>query len=253
MIDEQEEQFSSVMQVQEIEFHTPTKVEVYPSVMLAAIPGTYGELTLQSQTTWEQLLQLWDCIFLPCNQEHIKSPQNVTTCILATDTPEDKDLTTSSHLLLDHCQRTSLFFLDGNTTWADFSTQQQIPQNQFFDDVGHMFPATKLGYISRVSESPHPIQKFFDLPACSPSFSGIRIQARIPTQTDVLVVHFEGDSEQIVQLASFWHIALSEEWASIHGRKRCFQVLSDTSCQFLFPPHWTKCALLHQTLRNSFL
>ena len=74
------------------------------------------------------------------------------------------------------------------------------------------------------------------------AFRDIHIQVRIPTQTDVLVVHMEGNCEHIVQVASFWQIALADDWCAVHGRKRCFQALSNTSCQFLFPPHGNKCA-----------
>ena len=223
-------------------FDASVRAEVNPCVMLAAIPGTYGELTMSSHTKWEQILPLWDCKFLPSNQEHIHFPQSVKSCILAMDNTGDQDIVMPPHLFWDLGLQTSLLIVNQGQTWGDITIQMQLPDKQWFDDVGQLFSHTKLAYASRISDIPHPVAQFVDMHQTIHAFRDINIQVRIPTQTDVLVVHMEGNSEQIVQLASFWHIALADEWCAIHGRKRCFQALSSTSCQFLFPPHGNKCA-----------
>lgn len=219
-----------------------TKRPVNPSIMIAAVPGTYGELILQPNATWDQLLPLWDCKFLPCNHEHINSPGCVQTCILATESGYEQELCMPSHLFLDHSNQTTLIIIREGQSWEEIMKSNHIPDVQFFDDVGQLFPTTKVSFASRISEQAHIIQPFLELQEFKEAFFEVIIQARIPTKTDVLVVHLQGESEQLIQIATFWHLALPEAWCEIHGRKRCFQALTPNSCQFIFPPHGNKFA-----------
>ena len=214
----------------------------HPRTMIAAIPGTYGELFVQPHTTWDQLLPLWDCKFLPSSYENFEESRYVQTSILVREEGFYRDWIITPHAFIDHSKQTSLLFFDEDQTWGEISQKHQLPDQLWFDDIGLLSANTKMLQSSRISGQMHSLQPFVDLYQCKASFNEVVIQSRIPSNTDVLVVHFEGSSEHLVQLASFWHIALSEEWCASHGRKRCFQALTATSCQFLFPPHGNKCS-----------
>ena len=211
-------------------------------IMIAATPGTYGELAIPDRTTWNQILPLWDCKFLPANDDRMLSPNFVKSTILSVDDGYIGDDAMAPHIFVDHSQKTHLLIVDVKKTWEEIMKENSIQEQSWFDDVGPLYPKTFLAWASRITTEPADIHVFVDLRQCLQPFRDVLLQSRIPTNTDVLVVHFEGQSEQLVVIASFWHTALSENWCASHGRKRCFQALSQTSCQFLFPPHGNKWA-----------
>ena len=241
----------------QIEEKSPSIHDQDPRVIIAAIPGTYGELTVQSQTTWDQLLPLWDCKFLPSNEDRLSSPKFVIKAILGKDEGYIGEEEMPPHAFVEQPDRTRMFVIDTEKTWDQITSEHQLSTQQWFDDIGPLYPSTRLADASRISQEQVSTQLFVDLHECMQSFREVNIQCRIPTNTDVLVIHMEGQSEQLVQIASFWHIALSDEWCASHGRKRCFQALSSTSCQFLFPPHGNKWASpakdLKQFITNRLL
>ena len=213
-----------------------------PRIMIAVIPGMYGELTMNPQTSWEQLLPLWNCKLLPNHQEHLLSPTSVVTSILATEEGFEGADTLMPHLFVDTLNCTSLFMNEPEHTWQQISQMHHIPDTAWFDDVGQLLPSMRLSPTTRIMSETTKIEPFIDLPFCVDAFRAVNVQCRIPTKTDVLVVHLTGDTEHLVKLATFWHVALSTEWCASHGRKICFQGLSKNSCQFLFPPHGNKWA-----------
>ena len=208
-------------------------------IMIAAIPGTYGELHVQKTTTWNQILPLWDCKFLPSQHEHLRSAF-VTSSILATEEGFMGDDCITPHFFIDNQTQTSLFFFDEGQKWGDIVQHHQLESLQWYDDVGPLNFLSKLTFRSRIFVGNHEVQPFDDITLCQQAFREVVVQSRIPTQTDVLVVHLQGETEDLVRIATFWHIALSENWCALHGRKRCFQALSPNSCQFIFPPHGNK-------------
>ena len=218
------------------------KATANPRIMIAAIPGTYGELEVQAHCTWNQLLPLWDCKFLPTTEDRMQSPNVVISSILVTDNGYIGDCEMPPHFFIDQSKKTSLFTFDDTCTWGQIVVDNQLPEQTWFDDIGPIYSTTKLTWTSRIITEPLEIQAFDDLAQCIQAFHEVNLQCRIPTGTDVLVIYFEGQSEHLVQIASFWHTALSDEWCSMHGRKRCFQALTQNSCQFLFPPHGNKWA-----------
>ena len=211
-------------------------------IMIAAIPGQYGELSVLSDTTWDQLLPLWDCKFLPHDDLRMQSPHFVTSAILANDDGYIGNEYMCPHLFVDHNLKTTLFIIEDKQSWETVVNEMQLSDQLWFDDVGQVQSYMQLPWVSRISTEAIDIQPFVELPSFMQSFREVKIQARIPRNTDVLVIHLEGSTEQLTEIATFWHVALSKEWTEHHGRKRCFQALSSTTCQFLFPPHGNKWA-----------
>ena len=87
----------------------------------------------------------------------------------------------------------------------------------------------------------HPEQACSDIDAILQATTRVQIQMKVPEETDILVVLFQGEPEDVQLTVNMWHMSLSGAWIEQHGRKMHLQVLED-HCRLIFAPSKHVCA-----------
>eukprot|EP00438_Fugacium_kawagutii_P019406 Skav220302 [mRNA] locus=scaffold3050:48201:61061:- [translate_table: standard] len=121
------------------------KFQVHFSVMPCFLPGEYGHLKVDGQTSWDTLLSLWHHAVEPQNflgDFHRRDSAIDATCpdahiVLQQVTPPACPLATDAFAMLLRTQEDlSLYEVHQGETWADVCTRCMLPDQRYYDVLG---------------------------------------------------------------------------------------------------------------------
>ena len=211
------------------------------TITIAASPGTYGILQIEDLWQWSDIFDLWGENFQPYTIEgDFCTAQNLPFKAILLPGSTDRSITkidTQRHCILwndedgSHC----LPIVHG-IKWCDVQRDNPKLDEFSYDDFCKIPPEMVLQGSIKVSVEPLLIQPFPDIQDCVPSFGQVDMVALTPNNTDILVIVFVGPQEDLINVLSFWHYALNEQWLEHHSREICLQVESTTKARLIFRP-----------------
>eukprot|EP00438_Fugacium_kawagutii_P019183 Skav219372 [mRNA] locus=scaffold76:644816:649645:- [translate_table: standard] len=238
-----------------------------PAVFPYAIPGTYGVLKPRDHFTLEQIAALWDGKLLPStlldqppltNQELTKSMQSPVQHALMIpanmiETPEDHVQVRSTPMVIFEGDAETHAVRVADQTWTQLQTVHPELADVFHCDYGIIPKDHVFTEAVRVFRTPMPIEPYCQYEAYLNAHDHVTQYMIEPPMADILCVHFEGQEEHILQIATFWKIAFSPAWQHNHGRQMAFQVINNEHIQFLFRPDGAKFATPVHMLKDQII
>lgn len=231
-------------------------------ITIAASPGTYGILQVSELWQWNDLNELWGDKFQPYTLGgYLLSQKTIPTKAILMPRQDEQTIQgadQSRHAILwtdsqgCHC----LMVVDG-IQWKDVQRDNPVLEDYTHDDYGKIPPQMRIRKSLRVQIDPTPCPPFPDLHQIVWSFQEVGAIVLIPDQTDILVVVFCGTPEALIQVLTFWHYALNEQWLDNHDRQLCFQVEGDCKARLIFRPlgkHFaTPTSILQQSIQAQLI
>ena len=212
------------------------------NITLAASPGTYGILKNEDIWQWDDIFDLWGTKFQPYTIGGYPLNQTtIPTKAILMPTKDDQAIgcpTNPRHAIIwndsngAHC----LIVVDG-IQWQDVQRDNPCLADFVYDDYGKIPPKLCIRKSMRVQTEPTLCTPFPELSKFVPYFEDVGTIALIPEQTDILVVVFSGTPEALIQVLTFWHYALNQQWLDNHDRQLCFQVENDFRARLIFRPN----------------
>ena len=237
-------------------------------ILLHLIPGTYGKLQVHEQVSLEDVLSLWDFSVFPVtlmdspgfSQESVEVAMTLPTdlALLAPvhlydpDSQIDFNFAGKPIVLVDHSHGTKAFPLMSQS-WEDQVARMPHLANKVTDVGTAILGRTKITASLRVFEDVPTAQPFCDIRAIAAAMNSVHLLAHIPIDTDILVIKFEADPKSLIDILTFWYVALDVHWLGQHGRQMCFQALTDTQAQLIFRPAGFKFATPVSLFRDSIM
>ena len=211
------------------------------------IPGEYGVLEVMPFVAPEQIQLLWHHPTWLQSLDHDQTPTakvplrgtvlafpNTTlpdhACNQVPELPKDRGL-----VLIRTPTKVKAYAFSPNTKVVQlpgfFAEEPQV----FYDEYGefHEFMTLRNG-IMLMTEM-HIEEACVDVDHVLSATTRVAIHTEVPVETDILVVVFQGNPDDVQHIVNMWFTHLSGEWLEQHGRKLRLQVLED-HCRLLFVP-----------------
>ena len=243
-------------------------IQMFFDVMLYLIPGEYGVLKVDSNTSWRTLLSLWDYQVQPVDfhfdwsqidMRLVDTSPQLKTLLATNDTLQDtfKDVRSLGNtlsrlpLLVRNEIDLTLYEIEKGTTWKHFRQLHQQPNIQYHDCYGPICDATWFSQPMEIGS-----QSFKMCP--NPEFledlrllTHISIETIVPCKTDILVFHCQGTTESCYAFQRFWLSKDLQHWLHSVGRQANLQIISDTTWRLLLRPKLPSTAMPVAMLRDA--
>ena len=229
------------------------KTEVVHMVTPLLQPGNYSAMCILDDLQAVDLTQLWQhhvalidasryCQVTEGQLPYCAPNEPIRTgCLMPVDQ--------SSWYLQNarECQQdTKLLLFDiAGQTFAQKMKDQAIPhikkfptheqKEVWYDEVGetsNILPESNI----RVFQEMVEIGKCFDIQEHIKAMNSVKFETRIPPDSDVLVLQFRGQPEELAKVLTFWHMAIDSNWMEKHARALIRQIVDPTCVQLIFQP-----------------
>ena len=234
--------------------HKKPRIELVPTsetsraqVHLFFIPGEYGVLDVHSSVETSQLCALWHHpIWLqraPINNTSAEDTEVKGTLLAYPTTllPEDLEMPKQSKptekgiVLLRSHTKVMAYAFDPNTKVIQLPSRFADEPQVCFDEYGEVFEHTFLRTNTMLMSSEVPIPTCQDVQQIVRASMQIQVHSYVPEETDILVVVFKGQPDEVQTVLNMWHEAFAGTWIQQHARNMNLQVLED-QCRLLFVP-----------------
>lgn len=212
--------------------------------MIALTPGTYGKFRLHPAVNWGTVLLMWYDSLLPIHQTkvQIRRGDPVYTTMLVTSQHTQAYLRSwnfDHQIIAFFSVQNELFLIpfERAEAWQEFINRYPWLSAFAFDDTGCIPHDFRPDMHLKPVRSPHFVEKVLFLENLVQALFHIRMNFKVPKDTDVLRVEFQGTVDQLTAVVSLWHLAFPDTWTSTHGRLLAFEHISDLHVQFLFLPN----------------
>ena len=228
------------------------KKEVTNMVTLLIEPGNYASLCVMSDIPTAALTKLWDhkvamieteaYCQIGFHDDALRSPnESVTTGCLMSVPPESAYIPKAA--MYSHDEKLLLFDIAGQT-FAQTIQDTAIPdlarfpaheQHQWYDELGLIQQQPVHANMRVFSEPPeygicHDIHEYIE------AMNKVHYEARVPSNSDVLVPQFRGQEQELAKVLTFWQIAIDSNWIAKHSRALVRQIVDSTCVQLIFQP-----------------
>ena len=240
------------------DYQMPTADAILPDLTEVAvflIPGTYGILQISHDVTYASMLSMWDFSLLPCTLlEKDRTLKLIEAFDLQSQT--QRSLLAPAHLVMDNpkiCspEVTSFCILSDFPTgtialptqgqaWRDLKMKYPTLIEYQYDVYGRIPDHHVISRHTRVFKEQQLVDNFVNMEEFLDACDSVTMLSRVPIDTDILVVNFQGTTEALPVVLTYWHVACPQQWLKQHGRMMAFQVISDTEAQLLFRPDGTR-------------
>ncbi len=244
-----------------------TKNEVINMITLLIEPENYAPLCILSDIPTVALTQLWNhrvamiqaeaYCHIGLHDDALRPPNDpvITGCLMSIN-PESSYISRAAMcpqndklLLFDIAGQTFAQKIQGSAI-PDLAKFPAHEQHEWYDELGliQQFPATMNMRV--YSEPPeygicHDILDYID------AMTRVHYEARIPLDSDVLVLQFKGQEKDLAQVLTFWHIAIDTNWIVKHSRALVRQIVDPTCVQLVFQPRGVTFATPISIFRNA--
>ena len=218
-------------------------------------PGNYSALCVLTPMPVKAITQFWNhrvalvhadkYCHLGLTNESIFDPEDQleSGCLM----PIPCDSQYIQKVTLQSIDEKILIFDIAGQTYAQTMMHQAIPdltrfpaheQHEWFDEIGKVLQNPE-HHNKRVFAEPVEIGSCLDMKEFVTSMSKVTYEARIPSNSDILVIQFKGSSEHLAQVLTFWQTAIDTTWISKHSRALIRQIVDSNCVQLVFQPRGT--------------
>ena len=182
-------------------------------------PGNYSALCVLSAIPTKAITQLWDhrvgllhadryCQLGLRNEAFFEPNELLQTGCLMPIAPESSYVQQMSHQI--PTEKILIFDIAGQSfaqervddTTPDLSRFPAHEQHDWYDEFGEI-PKIPMTTNRRVFSEPVEVGKCFDIQEIVTAMSRVAYEVRIPTNSDILVVQFKGQTDDLTQVLTF--------------------------------------------------
>ena len=233
---------------------SPTQpFQLWFQVMPCIIPGEYGHIQIAGSVTWRSVLSLWDFRLIPTSFRFDWSQIDMTLIdtmpgmkTLLSPEPEfakaiaDIPHPGSDAMRFPFLVRTdadlSMYEIETRTTWKQFKQVQQLPNVSYHDHYGPVCDGAWFCRPMEIAEQPQQILPQDELRSIAELLQYISIEAIVPKDTDILVLHCSGPPEAYEPFQTLWCAKDVTSWLQSKGRQVNLQRTSESTWRLLFRP-----------------
>ena len=249
------------------------KNETINMIALLMEPGNYASLCILSDIPTITLTQLWDhrvgmiqaevYCEIGLKDDALRSPHEpvITGCLMSIN-PQSRYVHQAA--LCDQHEKLLLFDIAGQTFAQKFH-ESMIPdlakfpaheQHEWYDELGLLQKTPSTSNMRVFSEPPeygicHDIYDYIE------AMSRVHYEARIPSNSDLLVLQFRGQETDLAKVLTFWQIAIDTKWIVKHSRALIRQIVDSKCAQLIFQPRGvtfaTPVSIFRYALENHLL
>ena len=223
------------------------------AVLPKLVPGEYGVLRVHPDVTVASLIDLWSQPLQPVAgwQPHqamqkLRETEMPPKAILSPMplTPESQalldqiDMQAKSTIPILHRSSTDLTLYDivEGSTWRQIVEWHPKLKTAKQDIFGDLHEATVFRSPSEVNDEIYePVQPTI-VESQLNALSGVHFEPLVPYNTDILVLHCEGDEEARNAFLRFWMTEDHITWYHQVGRQCNYQLIDDTTWRLIFRP-----------------
>ena len=227
--------------------------EVSHMVTLLLEPGNYAALCILNDLTAKDLTQLWDhrvalinaeryCQTAPRTDPYFSPDETIKTGCLMSVVLESQ----YQHQAVAWQNNEKLLIFDiAGQTFAQTNNKQATPdlrrfpvheqRNHWYDEIGETSQIS-LEVNMRVFPDIVENDKFHDIYKCISAMDRVTYESRIPNNSDILVLQFKGQVDDLAQVLTFWQIAIDSNWIAKHSRALVRQIVDCNCVQLIFQP-----------------
>lgn len=233
---------------------TPTlPFRITTDIMLHAVPGEYGIITLMNPMTWGDILHIWNFKFAPVvSDEKLQMHQ-----LINQDFDEvhkyllvwDKDSHLSSNfqktegksVILYYDQDRLLIHKPINDTWWKIREEGML-RGLDYDSKGVVTPSEAFNRAVLLKKKDDN-QITLPFVVNGENLTKLNIETLIPEGTDILLFAATGDPFAIDMMIMLWTHLFDAQWLHPRGRAMNIQLIDSKNIRILFRPHLPTTAL----------
>ena len=216
-------------------------------------PGNYSAICVLEDLPTKTLTQLWEHRVALINtdkycqtgvfQESYCTPEETlrTSCLMPIDSNSQyhqkasNDNHTGKLLIFDIAGQTFAQEMNGCPTPELSRFPEHVKQQKWYDEIGLVPPKLQIDNM-RVFSDPVETANCHDIHHIILAMANTSYECRIPNNSDVLVMQFRGNVDDLSQVLTFWQIAIDTQWISQHSRTLVRQIVDSTCVQLVFQP-----------------
>ena len=217
------------------------------------IPGEYGIMKVDGQTSWRTLLSFWNFGVIPTGLQF--DWDMVDECIVDTmpacktllepiehrltgiqKIPDCEVQIPTVPILIRESTNLALYEVEKGSTFKQLKQKRQLPDVPFYDQHGPMNDNSWFSTTTAISCDPHEILPIPGFDNILPLLTKITVENIIPPRTDILVMHCTGPAEAYDAFQLLWTTPDMQKWLEKEGRQANLQRTSDIHWRLLFRP-----------------
>lgn len=230
-------------------------------ILLMAIPGEYGVITIMTMMTWMDVLQIWDYKFCPTDENGMM--QNGQWINQASDETQqyllfwNDDLRNQSQIsnatpgkLVLYYDNDRLLIHKSNTDDIRTFRKDTHLQQFDYDSTGIL---TSMDIPNQITLLKKRDDNWKNLPfVVNPELlTKLDIEAMTPPKTDILLFKVTGDPTAIEMMIMLWNQLYDQQWLQEKGRVMNIQLLDSSNIRILFRPMLPITALPSLVLKDE--
>ncbi len=222
-------------------------------IMLQAVPGEYGIITIMNLMTWEDFLRIWDFKFAPIesfgsfqlqkliNQDF--DSMNKYLLVWKNDLQLVADDTEmgNKNIILFYEQDRLLVHKPTSDQWGKIREEGMI-HGFDYDSKGVLTPTERISRNTLVKKKDDN-QTHLPFIVDSELLASLSIETMIPPKTDILLFKVNGNPAAIDMMILLWTHLFDKKWLEMKGRAMNIQIIDSASIRILFRPHLPVAAL----------
>lgn len=215
-------------------------------------PGNYSALCILTPIPTKAITQLWNhrvgllhadeyCQLGMTHEAFFEPDDLLQTGCLMPIVPESPyarkmscQITTEKILIFDIAGQS----FAQETTYAATPDLSRFPaheQHDWYDEFGKI-PEIPMKDNKRVLSEPVEIGFCCDIQEVITAMGRVAYEARIPNNSDILVVQFRGQTDDLTHVLTFWQLAIDSQRMIKHSRSLVRQIVDSTCVQLVFQP-----------------
>ena len=248
-------------QVESVPVSPTLPFQLTSDLMLFAIPGEYGIITIMNSMTWKDILQIWNFNFVPqddhdnfqlhqiINQDFDEIRKHLLVWNESDQIMNPCDDEGEGKLILYYEQERLLVLKTKAMEWKDIQ-QEGMMQSLDYDSMCVVTPnlVIKKPILMKSKDDNQKLLPFIVNPEL---LSQLEIETIVPPKTDILLLRVKGSPTAIDMMILFWSNLFDQNWLQSRGRVMNIQLLDANNIRILFRPHMPVTALPTSFLRGE--
>lgn len=233
-------------------------------VMPQMVPGEYGILKVDGQTSWTTLVHLWHHLVVPkdflLDTHRMESPMENSApdakILMLPSAAEElpyRPIPLHPGLLLRTDTDLTLYEVHSGHDWAQVCQRCMLPDQLYYDTFGKIQPEDEVTPFLEVQTFPCDTIQIANFGALLQLRNQVQVTTWVPEDTDILVLLCDGEPAAFPAFQAIWMHPDTQAWLKSKGRQMNLQQETPNRWRLLLRPLLPSAAIPTPFLRHELL